>query len=114
MLTIFELEEGLMYWCNFHGESVVYKRDKNKLLTSYQEKWEEVGIIHSAWKFTEIEGQRNLCPDCNKPMEHVRNLFTIGLNPPQFYLGYYCSQCKKSFEDKNNPLPKLHSGGKSL
>lgn len=104
-LTIFELEEGINYYCSFYGESVIARRENNKLMFSYGTKWDECAHIIQSWRFTEIDGQRNLCPTCKISMVLVPNVFHVERS--QWYSGYRCPQCKSLYENKNDPHPKI-------
>jgi hypothetical protein len=106
MISLWELEEGIIYTSTAHDSDQLFRRKDHKLqvlrIENGLEKWYDIHSVDLRWFYVELPDQRNKCPKCQRSMITKKNAF-IFLS--KFYDGLYCRHC--NILNEGPDVPKL-------
>jgi hypothetical protein len=106
MISLWELEDGIIYTCTAYDQDQLFKRNGPKLqilrIENGTEKWYDLNSVDLRWLYVELPDQRNKCPKCQRSMKTKKNAL-IFMN--KFYDGLYCKSCNILVEGPD--VPKL-------
>ena len=111
MISLWELEEDIIYTCTAYDPDQLFKRSGPKLqilrIENGAEKWYDLHSVDLRWLYVELPDQRNKCEKCQRSMIEKKNAFVF-MN--KFYSGLYCKHCNILTEGPDVPRLDLRVG----